>query len=268
MVGHKAFSLFSLVQLGSKAFFQRFLLSVGLGMVLGFLQLAPWLTGAIIAKPLTGQLSAIGFDQQMTWVGPAFVGGLVFACLVPVEMFLTAAYVNSVANWVSNGRRDVASLAESGGPAIRYIMAKVLTTVISGAIALVLCLPVFAIWLWEMNTPIQLGPRYWSVLIPLFIAGLWVHAGLMQAPYAAALDDLDPVDAIRRSWSLAGGPRVGLMLWWLTMHMTLATGLCCTCGVFSVGSMALPLYSAGLTAAWIRASRDLGATNEMRFFRG
>ncbi|NCG19857.1 MAG: hypothetical protein GWP91_12685 [Rhodobacterales bacterium] len=268
LVGVLAFSFASLCRLGFRLFIQRFLLSAVIGVLLTLLQILPWAVMALVAKPLTTQMTAIGMGQDLSWSGPVVVGALVYVCVAPIELFLTAAYVNNIATYISTGKRDLGTLAESGGPATRYILASVLKAVVSGVVYMVLALPVLAIWLVDMTVGGDLTIAVWVVLTASVLVGLWFNAGLIQAPIAAALDDLNPVDAFRCSWTQSSGKRIGLILWWATTRILFGTGLCCTCGIFSVGSIALPLYMAGLTASWIRATRDLAATDEMAFYRG
>ena len=71
--------------------------------------------------------------------------------------------------------------------------------------------------------------------LPIFF---YVWLGLLLADQAVALEGLQPVDSIRRSWSLVRGHRWMLLWYSIVTGLFAAVGLCACCiGIFLTGSM-------------------------------
>jgi hypothetical protein len=76
----------------------------------------------------------------------------------------------------------------------------------------------------------------WLVYIPFY---LFVALGLSLAIQAVAIEGLQPTQALRRSWSLASGNRLRLLVYWLTLCVFTLIGFCLCCvGVFVTGALA------------------------------
>ena len=86
------------------------------------------------------------------------------------------------------------------------------------------------------------------ILIPGFLiwfpAFLYVALGISLAEQAVALEGLQPVESLKRSWSLVSGHRLMLLLYWVVTGIFTSLGVClCFFGLFVTGTMALTARS-------------------------
>ena len=88
---------------------------------------------------------------------------------------------------------------------------------------------------------------------------VYVFLGLALATYAAALENVGPLDAIRLSWTACSGARFQIFLTGLAVFVvTLGLMLLCCVPVL----LATPLQVVGFTAAWMLVSRPRSETEQ------
>ena len=93
--------------------------------------------------------------------------------------------------------------------------------------------------------------------IPLFLLWLGVVAyvtlGLLFAPFAAALDPLGPIEAVRRSWGAARGRRLAILVFWIATAVFALAGMLLLCVGYLATAALLLLMPA---EAWLALTRE------------
>lgn len=88
------------------------------------------------------------------------------------------------------------------------------------------------------------------------IVGLWgcvyVSLGLSFVPQVAALEGLGVVPSIQRSWALARGLRLRLLVYHAVLRAIVCVGVCCCVGVF----VAIPLVNVSRVESYLALTRE------------
>jgi hypothetical protein len=134
-----------------------------------------------------------------------------------------------------------------------------LTTLLEGAIYVVAALPVIglggavALFGVGFDRP-ELGGLGLALIVLLWIPFMiYLALGLSLAPQAVALEGLNPIQAVRRSWTLVSGNRLWLILFGLVFGLVNIAGLC-ACGVGLL--ITVPLTYAASSEAYLRLVRS------------
>ena len=78
-----------------------------------------------------------------------------------------------------------------------------------------------------------------GVLLGLLYVPIWIYIllGLVLVEAAVALEAKDPVQALQRSWQIASGNRIQLLLFWVVTYVVGFSGVCLCCvGVLFTGA--------------------------------
>jgi hypothetical protein len=92
--------------------------------------------------------------------------------------------------------------------------------------------------------------------VPLFLLWLGVFAyvilGLLFAPFAAALEPLGSIEAVRRSWGAARGKRIALLVFWIVTTLFALAGFLLLCvGYLATASLVFLMPA----EAWLALTR-------------
>ncbi len=181
---------------------------------------------------------------------PGLLLGSVFelaACIVALGFFLCACllaltYPRAVERVVKNGEASVSDLLSPGGDFLTML----LTQVIVGVLFVIGMLPLVvgiasAFGVGSVFGAPALGGVGAALILVVWIpAWLYVYLGVRLTEQAVALERLDPIAAIRRSWSLVRGNRWQLFVYLFVLTVFQLLGvLACIVGVFVTGTMKL-----------------------------
>lgn len=210
-------------------------------------------------------------------LGPLLVIGLaMFLVLYGVVAWLSVGYYNGVAEVMRTGTTEFGKLYDSRGRWLTVLLARVLRDVIGVMSFGLLLIPVvFGIISHEAldfdeGVSVLAAILGGLALLPIIVY-LWL--GLVFVPQAVALEDIGPVEAIARSWKLASGKRLWLLLFAL---ITFAIGLlglilCCFGGLQASGILIEVMWTEAYVQAttgeetdgwWITTGQDVGPSGE------
>jgi hypothetical protein len=174
----------------------------------------------------------------------AFIG---FACCVGIVCFLLSSwvmvgYANTVEEVLRTGKGELGRVFDAKGRFVSMVLARLLCIVV--AIAAALPFIVFIVAGAMVSSGFHVHVLFaLLIVIPGCLAYLFVYLyivlGLTLADQAVALDGLQPVESIQRSWSLVSGNRLMMFWFWLATGIFTALGFCLCCiGIFLTGTMA------------------------------
>ena len=176
----------------------------------------------------------------------AFCGCVAIACFL-FSSWLMVGFANTVEEVLRRGHTEVGGLFDAKGRFGSMVLSRLLCMLVEFLAAmpllvLVLITAVATHWFTRrgMLAPILLIPGS-LILVPVYA---YVRLGLSLADQAVALEGLQPVESLKRSWSLVSGHRWMLFLYWVVTVIFTCVGLClCFFGVFVTGTMALTARS-------------------------
>lgn len=171
-------------------------------------------------------------------VGAMSVTGMVVVLLL--ACFFVTSFAGAVERIVRTGDGQAADLLNARGRFVNQLVASIL----GGCLYALAALPLwfFAEGLGWIGRAIDLpgiaaAGMVLGVLIWIPIQ-IYIHLGLRFVAQAVALEDLAPVEAIRRSWTLVDGHRWQLLIYLIVVNVFAALGiLACLVGVFVTGAM-------------------------------
>lgn len=212
--------------------------------------------GAFIA--LTGGgIHNFGFsfeDERLHWYGLLAVGSIVLvACcfgliLWTINSFLHVGLARATLRVMATGTESFADLIEGRELWVPMLLARFLKAMVGGFA--VLPLGVIA------GGPIVLGSLLdleelgilAGILLGLLYVPIWIYIvlGLVLVEEAVALEGKDPIQAIQRSWQIASGNRIQLLLYCIVSYVVAFSGVCLCC----IGVL---FTSAWTSVAWIES---------------
>ncbi|HEV8111673.1 MAG TPA: hypothetical protein VGR31_02775 [Planctomycetota bacterium] len=183
----------------------------------------------------------------MRWedVRPFVLPVIVFCGCVGIALFLFSSWIrvgfaNAVESALRTGHATVGQVFDAKGRFGNQVLSRLLTFVIN----IVCALPFFALVVvigivtkgFERHEELMLvlipGGLIW---LPFF---LYVVLGISLADQAVSLEGAQPVDSLKRSWSLVSGHRWMLLLYYIVGVVFTLVGFCACCiGVFFTGSL-------------------------------
>lgn len=198
----------------------------------------------------TGQIEVV-WDRR-SWISwedfPGFllesvvgVFGLFFSVLFFLATcFLSTGLGTSLTRALRDGDGQVADLLETRGRFVRLLLALLLVGVILAGATLPLWIGgaiVYAVGSWfDAAWVTNLGMLALLVVwLPVFV---YVFLGVRLTEYAVVYEDLEPIEAVKRSWALVDGNRLWLLFFLVITAVFAALGvlLCCV-GVFVTGPL-------------------------------
>lgn len=165
------------------------------------------------------------------------------ACVVGILAFLAACFLTvtlarTVERTAHEGRAELSDVLSAGGRFVPMLV----TQVLCGLGLILLGAPLLlVVWVGVAAAP-HGGDVFGAVALLLAVAWIplfvYVYLGLRLAEPAIALEGLEPVAAIRRSWELVRGNRWRLLFYLLVTALFewLGVFLCCV-GVLLTGTM-------------------------------
>lgn len=198
-------------------------------------------------------------------LAPMLVGVAGLFCCLGIVFFVISSWVrigfaNTVEDVLRTGEGDVGKVFDGKG----RLGAMILSRLLSGLIVLGACLP-YAVVVVAATLVTSGFEREEGLGIAILIAGTVLYApvlayvwlGIVLSDQAVALEGLQPVDSIRRSWSLARGHRWMLFWYSLVTGIFAALGICACCvGIFLTGTMAEVARSESFLSLTRGAERD------------
>jgi hypothetical protein len=186
-------------------------------------------------------------DSGLRWedIRPFVIPILGMCACVGIAFFLFSSWVrvgfsNTVESVLRTGHGTVGQLFDAKGRFGNQVLSRLLTTVIGFACAVPFIALVVAIWL--LTKGFERDEGLMLVLIPGFLIWfplfLYVVLGISLADQAVALEGAQPVDSLKRSWSLVSGHRLMLFLYYFVGAVFTLLGFCACCiGVLLTGSL-------------------------------
>ena len=191
------------------------------------------------------------FDQQnheVDWhkLAPLLLGiGGLFCCLAIVFFVISSwvriGFANTVEEVLRTGDGDVGRVFDGKGRIGAMVLSRLLCLVILVATflpwVLVGVVAAMASESFETNQGLWIAVLIVGgiVWLPVFA---YIGLGLELADQAVALEGLQPVDSVRRSWSLVRGHRWMLLWYWIVTGIFGMIGICACCiGIFLTGTM-------------------------------
>ena len=185
-------------------------------------------------------------DPDWDVIAPMLIGVIGFACCLGIAFFVISSWVrigfaNSVEEVLRTGQGDVGRVFEGKGRIVSMLLARLL----AGLILVVAALPYLLVVLVAAMATAGFDQN-WEIGFAILVAGaivylpVWVYVrlGLLLVPQAVALEGLQPVDSLRRSWSLVSGHRWMLLWYSILTWIWYAIGFCACCvGIFLTGTM-------------------------------
>ena len=156
-----------------------------------------------------------------------------------INSFLRVGLARATLRVMATGTESFADLLEGRELWMPMLLARFLKALV-GACAL---LPIGVI----AGGPIVLGELLGQeelgilagVLLGLLYVPIWIYIllGLVLVEAAVALEAKDPVQALQRSWQIASGNRIQLLLFWVVTYVVGFSGVCLCCvGVLFTGA--------------------------------
>lgn len=156
--------------------------------------------------------------------------------------WIFVGFANTVENVLRDGTGRVESVFQSKGRFGSMVLARLLKALIWLAVWVPILIAVFVVGVLTRGFSRHEGLAL--LLIPVFllwiVPAVYVLVGVSLTPYAVALEGLEPVAAVQRSWSLVSGHRIMLILFKIVTGIVHAIGFCLCCfGVFLTGTLSL-----------------------------
>lgn len=225
------------------------------------------MVGGVAQLAVAGMVVGGDLDQQVADALGQLTSAMVQLVAYPFNQLVLAGLMVAGAHYARSGEANIGMLYTSVGPAVRAMVAGIVAG-LGSLVVLVLCMipaglavGVLASGGSEITTTLGVGLLLFLPALPVLV---WVGLGLMFAPYAAALDDLGPIDAIQRSWEAASGARITLFVTNFSFGV-LGILSACLCSFPLIALM--PIQVMGFAAAWLRYARSTEETDGWPFFR-
>ena len=197
-------------------------------------------------------------DAMLAVTAVMVVVGLVFAILTWLALsFLLPGWYRLLRDIVVTGDAQVGALFSGGDAFLRMAGWKLLAGIIALGVAVVSLAPgvALAYVLRDSDGGVAAGIAL-AVLVAV-PALLYVSLGLALGPWVVALEGLDVLAALDRSWELARDHRVDLFLFFLVMGLVNVAGFFCCC----VGNFVTRgITDLGTTESFLLATRDDAAS--------
>jgi hypothetical protein len=215
-----------------------------------------------------GDLAVRGVGAGLGGIGMAELGilaliflvimGMVLGCVVIVVLFrawLHTGYLRLRAEVLTTGSGGFGTLfggADAFGSMLGY---KVITWLIHTGIVLVALSPGIAVLI--VGTVLELTVLALSGLALMVLlatpVSIYVWLGLRFGAHAVALDGVGALQALERSWSLARGNRLWMLLYMVVTGVIWLGGMCICCvGIFVTRAV----VDVSRTEAYLAATRD------------
>lgn len=183
------------------------------------------------------------FEAQVEGVNLAFLAlaiGLLFFLVLCAGLLWSAFYAYMQVGWIRlheqalvTGKPTLSTLF-SGGPRFAAMLRyTILEGLISLSIWLVLGGPFMALGGWSVHAkslPAAIAALLLTLLVPM-IPWIWFRLSVSFAAHAVALDGEGARGALRRSFAMARGNRLNLLVWGFVMRIV--TGLVSMIGFFA-----------------------------------
>lgn len=169
--------------------------------------------------------------------------------------WLSIGFANAVEETARTGNGDLGTVFEPKGRLVAMVLARILVFLaqLAAAIPFAVLGIGAAVSIEELRWAEELvgiGTVFGVLLyLPVFV---YVCLGLSLVAPAVALEGREPSDAVRRSWDLARGNRLRLLVYFLVMTIVAFLGFClCIIGVFFTATLA----NAAQFESFLRATR-------------
>lgn len=197
-------------------------------------------------------------------VGVSLLLGIAMACF---SAWILVGFAGVAVRLLESGEERVGDLFETRGRWFRYLACEFLAGLLGALVFLPFGLLAFGSAFagdWFDQELLGFTAIVLVLLIYLPIA-IYVGLGLALAPLAVSIEGLGPLRALRRSWQIARGHRLWLLLYFLVQAMVAVAGLllCCV-GLIPAyalilaalhSSYALHALPAPLAGRWIDTQR-------------
>jgi len=186
--------------------------------------------------------------EDVNWdvMAPLILGFVGLFCCLGIVFFVISSWVrigfaNAVEEVLRTGDSDVGKVFDGRGRLGSMILARLLAGVIVVAsilpYGLVLLIAVLATEGFHRDEELGAGILV-AGLIPCLPIIVYVGLGVALTDQVVALEGLQPVDSVRRSWSLVKGHRWMLLWYSIVTGFFAIIGICACCiGVFLTGTM-------------------------------
>jgi len=168
--------------------------------------------------------------QDLAWLagGAALALALGFGLLMfVVQAWWRIGLENVLADTLRTGRSELADAWKPRG----RVWALIATQLLVGLAMFATYLPLLVVSV--LAAALLRDERSGLVILPAVFLWLpflaYVGLGFLLAPSAAALDGLGPIGALRRSWQLAKGRRIALLVFWIGVILAALAGLLLLC---------------------------------------
>jgi len=201
----------------------------------------------------------IGFGDRirLTWISPVFCG--LWILLFPIHSLLLVGYPGALQRVMVTGEQRFKDLFQDRGLWLSMVLARLMKL----ALVLLTLLPFYVL----IGVPVFVAGRMdigWlgvtaAVLFSLAYLPVWgyVMLGFLLVEGAVAIEGKRPIEAVQRSWQVAEGNRLRLLLYLLVMigleivsSLILALVLLLTCCL----GLPLVVILSFLPAIWIEAA--------------
>ncbi len=207
-----------------------------------------------------GELDRSGDVDWETVVPVAIaVGG--FVCCLSLVFWVLASWIwigfaNSVEEVLRTGAGDVGRVFDSKGRLVTMMLARLLQGVLVFLSAIPMLLAVGAaafLGSQEILEPaIAVGIGVAGGLVG-FVVLCYVALGLVFVPQVVALEGLEVVGSIQRSWSIAESRRLRIFFYYFVISVFMLLGMCLCCiGIFATGT----LYSISRVESYVAFTRS------------
>ena len=230
-----------------------------------------WIGGLLLMFTSSAALSGAGSGNSGdadAW-GPAWdqIGHLTLALIAAVAVvfailwwmlgcLVRVGFAPAAEEVLAKGDTRLGLLFDPRGRFVMMLLTTLLRSVLSAVVAVPLLVAVLLSGLiFEMAWG---GGATVALVLCLVYLPLWIYVGLGLSlmPEATAIEGLGPVDALKRSWELAAGRRLTLLLYFIVTQLFGLLGfLACCVGVLLTGPMVeIAYYESYLR--YIRSSED------------
>ncbi len=197
-----------------------------------------------LTDPDTPDGLSVSSEGHLRWWGTLLVGATVFFCCCLgllvwlLNCLLHVGLAGAVQRVLTTGEERFSDLFQARGLFGSMILARLVKT----GLLVFSFLPILVIG----GGPVLLGDwldlEWLGWLVGVFFAlaylpiYFYILLGLLLVEEAVGFEEKQPLDAVKRSWALADGNRLPLLLYGVVMFgVTLAGFLCCFVGVLATG---------------------------------
>ena len=174
-----------------------------------------------------------GWDAAAVVLIPLVLIALAVGVAVSLVIsWLSVGYFNGVATVMRTGDVEFEKLFDARGRWLSMFLTRLLQGFLVFLSILTLGIgPIMGVIAHEAlgldgGVGVAVGALGFLVCVPICV---YVVLGLALAPYAAALEDVNPIEAIARSWTLASGNRLMLLVFLLATILIVFVGLLMCC---------------------------------------